>query len=134
MAPPVTLRGVGGPCDVGRLVTLEQLAQLGRELVAHRMPRHAAKLRELYRVTRDGQGTCEWSIEHAARLASILGLEPNPMGVLVRGATCPNCSQDRPRNIAWQVTTQLEHCFVQKCTRCGCERVVLLNPAREVRR
>lgn len=60
----------------------------------------------------------------------LMGAIPNPMGVLTRGARCPNCvTPDRPANIAWCTVTTLEDRFTQRCTRCGGEWVVVLSSA-----
>jgi hypothetical protein len=96
-------------------------------LQGRRWFRHLQQLRALLEFERTGRGRAEWTLAHAARIASMLGLGPSPMSVLERGENCPRCRElERPANLAWQTVVHLDDRYSQRCGGCGGEWVVLL--------
>lgn len=105
-------------------MTLEQLEQLGREFRRLGWKRHLEPLEQLYRATRDG-GRADWSLEHAARLASYLGLGPKSLEVRAPGG-CASCVV--PDTEPWKGTRTVVHLpdrWVSCCTRCGAQWVTM---------
>jgi hypothetical protein len=101
--------------------SLALLEQLGRELRRLGWHRHLERARELYAATRDG-GRAEWSLEHATRLASVLGLGDSP---LVTASSCPRCPPPAPGD--WngsRTSLHLPDRWVLACSKCGAEWVI----------
>ncbi len=105
-------------------MTLAEIERLGKELAKLGWGRHLKPLRELYAATRDGCRAA-WSLEHAAQLASYLGLGPNPLEIREETG-CPACVV--PNVEPWKGTRTVVHLpdrWVSCCTRCGAQWVTL---------
>ncbi len=105
-------------------ISPDELEKLARELRKLGWESHLKPLRELQAALRQGT-RADWSLEHAARLTSYVGLGPEPLPSLPAGAPCPRCPPVRsaPRN----TVVQLPDRKVIECAKCGTEWVTLLG-------
>jgi len=105
-------------------MTLEEIEALGRELRRLHLSTHAGRCRTLWRAVHRGQATDpkEWSHEHAAWVASVLGLKPNPMTV---SEHCPRCPAPDPGQ-AWngsRAVVVIAHRVAFQCSKCDAQWV-----------
>lgn len=109
-------------------VTLDELAALGRELARIGLMKHLEQCRELWRATSTG-ATAEWSMEHAERIAAVLGTR----NALPEGSHCPSCQPPLPGTWAGARTVMvLGDRSLMACAKCGAEWVMLPHHAKVV--
>ena len=102
-------------------IAIEELEKLVRELQRLGWETHLKPLRELQVAVRDG-GRADWSLTHAARLASYVGLGRKPLQVMPCGAPCPRCT---PPQFSIHVSAQLPDRKVMECSKCGTDWITL---------
>ncbi len=107
------------------LVTLDEIEDLGRELSRLRWDHHLRLCRKLWVQVRYGRPLLGWTLQHAARIASVVGRGPAPMPE--GEGECPTCPE-RQAGEPWagvRTMMNLPDRHVNLCAKCGTEWVVV---------